>query len=282
MQILPLVSVLMTAYNREKYIAEAIESVINQTYQNWELIIVDDCSKDNTVSIAKKYAATDNRILVYVNEKNLGDYPNRNKAASYAKGEFLMFVDSDDSIKSDAIEYIFRWFTIFKEAKHSTICYHGAYQNPTFLPSNTAINVFFEGQNILSAGPGARVFKTSFFNEIGGFPTKYGPVNDLYFNIYSTSYSPILLLPYEYLNYRIHENQEKNNVFGYLFNGYICIDEVLALEIVPLPNQYKTTIRKKNKHRFIVNCIKLLFKSFEVKKIYREYKKANIYFSDLF
>ena len=51
----PLVSVLMTVYNREKYLAEAIESVINSTYKNWELLIVDDCSKDSSVEIAKKY-----------------------------------------------------------------------------------------------------------------------------------------------------------------------------------------------------------------------------------
>src|SRR4051812_47750099 len=93
---LPLVSVLMTSYNREKYIAQAIESVIASTYSNLELIIVDDCSKDSTVSIARSYAENDKRVKVYVNEKNLGDYPNRNKAASYATGKYLKYVDADD------------------------------------------------------------------------------------------------------------------------------------------------------------------------------------------
>ncbi len=96
-----LVSVLMTAYNRQKYIAAAIESVLASAYSNFELIIVDDHSNDDTVNIARAYAARDNRIRVYVNEKNLGDYPNRNKAASYAKGEFLKYVDSDD--------YLYPW-----------------------------------------------------------------------------------------------------------------------------------------------------------------------------
>jgi glycosyltransferase involved in cell wall biosynthesis len=75
---IPVVSVLMTAFNRSQYINDAIESVIAQTYQNWELIIVDDNSNDNTASIAHFYAAKDNRISVYVNELNLGDYKNRN------------------------------------------------------------------------------------------------------------------------------------------------------------------------------------------------------------
>ncbi|MEO8414525.1 MAG: glycosyltransferase family 2 protein [Ginsengibacter sp.] len=91
----PLVSVLMTAYNREKYIAPAIESVSASTYNNFELIIVYDGSSNNTVNIAKSFASIDHRVSVYVNEKNLGDYPNRNKAASYAKGKYLKYVDSD-------------------------------------------------------------------------------------------------------------------------------------------------------------------------------------------
>ena len=92
----PLVSVLMTSYNREKYIGLAIESVLNSTYQNWELIICDDCSSDGTVEIAKSFAKKDARIRVYINERNLGDYPNRNRAAQYAVGTYLKYVDADD------------------------------------------------------------------------------------------------------------------------------------------------------------------------------------------
>ncbi|MFN9110899.1 MAG: glycosyltransferase family 2 protein, partial [Bacteroidota bacterium] len=117
----------MTAYNRQDFIAEAIESVLAQTYQNWELIVVDDCSKDNTVAIVESYAQNDNRIRVYINEKNLGDYPNRNRAASYASGELLMYVDSDDTIKSDALEYIFKYFQSFPKAQHSTIIYESEF-----------------------------------------------------------------------------------------------------------------------------------------------------------
>jgi glycosyltransferase involved in cell wall biosynthesis len=80
----PIVSVLMTSFNREKYIAEAIESVLASTYKDFELIIVDDVSTDATVAIAEKYAKQDGRIKVYKNQNNLGDYKNRNRAASYA------------------------------------------------------------------------------------------------------------------------------------------------------------------------------------------------------
>lgn len=100
----PLVSILMTAYNREKYIGEAIESVLSSTYQNFELIIVDDVSKDNTYSIATSYAEKDGRITVYKNENNLGDYPNRNKAASYAKGKYIKYLDADDKLYPYGLE----------------------------------------------------------------------------------------------------------------------------------------------------------------------------------
>src|ERR1700689_462412 len=113
---LPLVSILMTAFNREKYIAEAIESILQSTYKNFELIIVDDCSKDKTVEIAKSYAQKDSRIKVYVNEKNLGDYPNRNKAASYANGKYLKYVDSDDIIYPHCLDVMVGCMEKFSEA----------------------------------------------------------------------------------------------------------------------------------------------------------------------
>ena len=101
---LPLVSVLMTAYNRELYIAEAIESVLQSSYTNFELIIVDDVSTDSTISIAKKYSEIDKRVYVYQNETNLGDYDNRNKAASFAKGMLYKYLDSDDVIYPYSID----------------------------------------------------------------------------------------------------------------------------------------------------------------------------------
>ncbi len=92
----PLVSVLITVYNRERFLAAAVDSVLAQTMQDFEAIIVDDGSTDGSVEIARNYAARDNRIRFFRNEKNLGDYPNRNRAASLATGKFLKYLDSDD------------------------------------------------------------------------------------------------------------------------------------------------------------------------------------------
>lgn len=96
------VSIIMSAYNSEKTIGKAIESVLNQTHKNWELIIVNDCSTDNTLEIIKKY--DDPRIRVITNEKNMGAGVSRGVGVENITGEYTNFLDSDDIIKEDYIE----------------------------------------------------------------------------------------------------------------------------------------------------------------------------------
>lgn len=100
----PLVSVLMPAYNSEKYIGEAIESILNQTYTNFEFIIADDCSTDDTWEIIKKYEKTDKRITAIRNKKNLYIAKNRNLLVKKAKGEYIAWQDSDDVSYLDRLE----------------------------------------------------------------------------------------------------------------------------------------------------------------------------------
>ena len=108
----PLVSVLLTAYNREDYLAASIESVLAQTWSNLELIIVDDQSTDSSLQIARDYARRDARIRVHANDRNRGDYPNRNHAASFAQGEFLKFHDSDDVMYPHCLEVMVHYLSL--------------------------------------------------------------------------------------------------------------------------------------------------------------------------
>lgn len=89
-----LVSIIMPAYNVEKYISDSINSVLNQTYTDWELIIVDDNSSDNTNREVLKY--NDKRIILLRNDKNSGAAISRNKALSVAQGKWIAFLDGDD------------------------------------------------------------------------------------------------------------------------------------------------------------------------------------------
>lgn len=92
----PLVSVIMPCYNRDGYISEAIESILDQTYTNFEFIILDNCSTDNTYEIAKEYAKKDKRIIVLQNEENRGFVYSHNKLLSLAKGKYIALMHDDD------------------------------------------------------------------------------------------------------------------------------------------------------------------------------------------
>lgn len=98
------VSIIMPAYNSGKYIRDAIHSVIMQSYTHWELIIVDDCSKDDTANIVKTFMEQDARIQLYTNEHNQGVSYSRNRAISQAKGRWIAFLDSDDMWRDDKLE----------------------------------------------------------------------------------------------------------------------------------------------------------------------------------
>lgn len=92
----PTVSVIMPAYNVEKYIEAAIRSVLSQTYQNWELLIVEDCSTDATLAIAERLAGEDLRIKLLPNDENMGVARSRDRAVKICKGTYIAFLDSDD------------------------------------------------------------------------------------------------------------------------------------------------------------------------------------------
>ena len=92
----PETSVLTPAYNSESYLAETIDSVIAQSFKNWEMIIVDDCSDDETLNIARRYSENDERIRVIANTENAGTAQSRNRAIENARGRYIAFLDSDD------------------------------------------------------------------------------------------------------------------------------------------------------------------------------------------
>ena len=91
-----LVSIIMPSYNASRFIAESINSVLLQTYSDWELLIVDDCSRDNSVEIARKFVDIDERVKIFPLEQNVGAAAARNVAIEQAKGQYIAFLDSDD------------------------------------------------------------------------------------------------------------------------------------------------------------------------------------------
>ena len=102
-----LISIVLPVYNGEKYLRESIDSVLAQTYKNWELLIVDDCSTDFSAAIAKEYASKDKRIYYYRNENNLRLPRNLNKGFRLAKGDYLTWTSDDNKFKPTALEKMY-------------------------------------------------------------------------------------------------------------------------------------------------------------------------------
>jgi glycosyltransferase involved in cell wall biosynthesis len=114
----PKVSVLLPAYNAEKYIKQSIDSILNQTFTDFEFIIIDDCSTDSTWEIIKSYEKKDNRIVAVRNKQNLGIAGNLNKAISLSKGEYLARMDADDWSYPDRFQ---KQIDILEADKHTGI-----------------------------------------------------------------------------------------------------------------------------------------------------------------
>jgi glycosyltransferase involved in cell wall biosynthesis len=242
----PLVSVLMTVYNREKYIAEAIESVLNSTYRNFELIIVDDLSTDNSLLIAKSYEEKDRRISVYKNEKNLQDYPNRNKAASSAKGKYLKFLDSDDKIYDWGLAYCVEQMEKYPQSSFGLSMLDGDESSPSIImKSEEVIRKHFFDFSHLSTGPTGTIIKRDFFEKIQGYDTRFYMANDLYFNIKIATLTPVVLLKRLFFFYRLHENQEQNNPKGYLIYGFLVKREIIKKLDLPLKKHEIKYLKKK-------------------------------------
>ena len=100
----PKISIIIPVYNVEKYISQCLESAINQSLKDIEIIIVDDCGSDKSMDIAKEYAKNDSRIKIIKNSQNQGPFTSRNNAVLAANGEYLVFLDSDDFLDLRACE----------------------------------------------------------------------------------------------------------------------------------------------------------------------------------
>lgn len=246
----PLVSVLITSYNREKYIAEAIESVLVSSYTNFELIIVDDCSNDNTLAIAKSFTGKDSRIKLYVNEKNLGQFPNRNKAATYARGKYIKYCDSDDKLFEWTLEYCVEMMEKYPEAGMGILNLNNDIK-VEYLKSADAIKINFFNKEILSIGPSGTILRREAFEKIGYYNPNYGVPTDMYFNLKMAAAFPIVLLSKVFFFYRKHEGQEINNKYSYLCYNYKYLNDALQIPGFPLTLEEKACLLKKAKRSFV-------------------------------
>lgn len=270
-----LVSVLMTTYNREKYLAEAIESVLASTYENFELLVVDDRSKDCSVEIAKSYAEKDDRVKVHINEKNLGDYPNRNHAADLAKGEYLKYVDADDMIYPTGLEVMVDGMEKFPEAGFglASLPQDKFRIFPFILTGREAYKRHYFEQLLFHKAPLSAIIRKDAYEKVGGFTGRRYLGDFEMWHILANSYS-VVLMAQGVVWYREHEEQEMQNNrtdFTIPFKYVLCAEEMLNRDDCPLSPEEREKALKKvywNQARYILGVGKN--KSL---KIMRELKK---------
>lgn len=258
---LPIVSVLMTTYNREKYVAEAIETVLASSLTNFELIIVDDGSKDKTVEIAKQYAAKDLRIKVHINEKNLGDYPNRNQAASLAVGKYLKYVDADDAIYPWGLEILVNMMEANPSADWGLCSLEQNIEQPfpILLNPTKAYEYHYYGPGLFHKAPLSSIIKKKVFDEVNGFkPYRMVGDNEMWHRL-SLNYN-VLLMPHGMVWYREHNEQEWSSVKKYQRHYNLIIKHFLTHPKCPLSSEQRIEKLKFEKRQNEVSAIKSICK----------------------
>lgn len=268
----------MTAYNRENYIAEAIESVLTSTYTNFELIIVDDYSKDNTVAIAKSFAEKDSRIKVYVNERNLDQFPNRNQAASYARGKYIKYCDSDDKLFDWTLRYCVEMMEKYPDAGMGILNLNKDIKDEYLFPKKAIYTNFFN-KTILNIGPSGTILRRKAFEEIGRYKPDYGVPSDMYFNLKMAASFPIVLLSKVFFFYREHNGQEFKNKYSYVCYGYKYLYDALQIPCFPLSEVQKGFLLKKAKRSFVKTFLNYLKETGNVGKAIKAYRISEIGFA---
>lgn len=206
---MPAVSVLTTAYNREKFIGEAIESVLAQRFSDFELVVVDDGSIDRTLEIAQSYARRDTRIRVMANERNLGQFANRNRAAHHARAPLLKYHDSDDIMYPHCLEVMVSAMRGAPEAA-AGLSNGRAWPGgpcPMLLTPRLTYAREFLGHGVFQCGPGGAIIRKDAFEAVGGF-RNVGIHSDYLFWLDVARRFSIALIPADLFWYREHPQQE--------------------------------------------------------------------------
>lgn len=282
---IPQISVIVPVYNVEKYLTQCIESILSQTYQEFELLLIDDGSEDNSGSICDHYSNIDSRVHVF-HKENGGVSSARNMGIEHAKGEWVCFVDSDDWIDKDTFEYI---TGLWKGADFLQFGYRrtgGTASEYSYVPSKVlrySTSVYCTKRIYHSAICGyllklniIKKYKISFPNHI-----KYGEDQAFILKTLICS-SEIVILDRHFYNYRDREGSAMHASESIsMGKDHLLVIEDLLLFIehnrINLPPLYLSLFRTFVMSFFwiIVRSIKSVFDIVNIKRIYSNFLKSN-------
>lgn len=218
------ISVIIPVYNVEKYIEECVESIINQTYKNMEIILVDDGSTDNSGKICDEYIEKDERIKV-IHKKNGGLSSARNEGIKIANGKYLTFIDSDDYITSDMIEELY--LSLTKTNSDISICKTTTKENKLNHETNNDILIFDSHDAIkeilldrlFTTSATSKLYKKDLFDNIeypiGMIYEDYATTYKLFHLADKISYIPSYKYYYRYNNEGITKSKFTNKQLDY-------------------------------------------------------------------
>ena len=225
-------SIIMPVYNGGKYLEKALESVCAQSFADWECLVIDDCSTDDTASILNGFCAKDSRIHVYRQETNKGVSAARNKGIQCAVGEYIWFMDADDTIESDMLEIIYK-----KLANHpSRLTVFGLVEEyldadgrelycKKRIPCNLYCNskaavrkqILELEKNTLYGYPWNKMYETNYLKKLGLMFEDYNSakfIEDILFNInYCMDIDSLLLIGIAPYHYAKRANQSLTNEY---------------------------------------------------------------------
>ena len=278
---IPRVSVLMTVYNRENFLQDAVGSVLKSSFTDFELIVVDDCSTDSSALLAAELARKDSRIRIVQNQQNLGDYGNRARAASLARGKYIKYVDSDDLIYPHTLEVMHSAIAAHPGAGLA-LCHGPAEAErpyPWCLTSHEAYRLQFLGRGCLSCGPTGAIIDRQAFESVGGFRREWGVLSDTDLWLRLAAQFRVVLLPPGLVWWRRHEGQEFSRTgsnFTYLTRGIALSRELLKDTACPLTaaEVEKALVRVEQHHAR--RLLSLLLKSGKAAVFWRAFRQSNL------
>ena len=232
----PLISIILPVYNRIEFVSQAIESVLGQSYNNWELIVADDASKPNVHSFLKEYNDHE-RICVHFNKENLGLFPNLNRAIESSKGSYILLLCSDDKLLPECLESSLRTLKQYPEAglllsAFRTIVETGEevesgsiYYYRQFLDQSVVLSSPLESLSLLlqhgsiNGNLTGMFFERKLYEKIGQFEENSFQVSDWEWVYRVARKTPIVLSQNPVAMVRRHEKQLSNKNFKNLNNS---------------------------------------------------------------
>lgn len=256
----PLVTVAMVTYNSSKYIRTAIESVLASTYKNFELIISDDHSTDNTWGLIGGY--TDKRIKSIRQKNNIGEYNNRNYCLKNAKGKYIIYIDGDDLIRPKGLEC---FITEIEKHPDCGMAISRDYEGQQKISSYECFkNHFLTKNSPLNLALVRVMFNKDCFSRLGGFSNLYRSGDD-YARLLMAANYPVLIVQDGLVWWR----KSQNSASFKLFNSYDGVSEPLIIKYYFLNStNLLTKIEKKRAYKKLyisyLNILKSLIRKGEI------------------